>query len=208
MASENTLMITALRKLWMENSGRSFVPLGVMIGVCAVSIPGRQCLAGSGASFVNISYQWQDYAGARDVVVDASGHAWFVGDRAHVFHYDPGTGIYDLQNGVSINNSALEYTAIDIFDNSRKLIVVGNGGVWEAELPPLPQPAVADLTYDGSISLDFDGIAGVYYLLQCSNDLVTWTSENLVIQGLGETETIVIPTSIETRKFYRIVIAE
>lgn len=201
-------MISFSHKLWTRVSVHGCIPLGMIIGLCTVLIPHRNCLAGSGADFVNIAYQWQNFATARDVVVDASGHAWFVGDRAHVFHYDPGTGVYELQNGVSINNSSLEYTSIDIFDNSRKLIVVGNGGVWEADLPPLLQPHVGDVSNSGAISLEFDSIAGVYYRLQWSVNLVTWTNENFIVEGLGQTETIVTPNSLEDRKFYRIVIAE
>jgi len=201
-------MDIAYRNLCTGSRWRNRIPLWMLIAACAALVSARQCLAGSAASFVNISYQWQNFASARDVVVDVDGHAWFVGDRAHVFHYDPDTGVYELQNGVSLNNSSLEYTSIDFLNNSRKLIVVGNGGVWEADLPPLAEPQVVDLAHSGSMILEFDSIAGVNYLLQYSIDLDVWINENFVIQGLGQTETIVASGGPETSKFYRIVIAE
>ena len=189
-------------------AGRNGIPPVMLVGVWVPVVLTWNCLAGPGTGFVNIAYPWQDYAGARDVVVDASGHAWFVGERAHVFHYDLATGVYELQNDVSINDASLVYTSIDIHDNSRKLIVVGHGGVWESELPPLPDPDVADFAYNGSIRLEFDSIPGIDYLLQCSVDLVTWTDKDFMIRGFGQTETIIWPDGFASNEFYRIIIAE
>jgi photosystem II stability/assembly factor-like uncharacterized protein len=94
-------------------------------------------LDGAGTTFVDIMYQYQTFASARDVVVDASGDAWFVGERAHVFHYDLSGDSYELQNSVSLDDPAREYTSI--FNDGGNLIVVGNGGVWETSVgDPIP----------------------------------------------------------------------
>jgi len=94
-------------------------------------------LDGPGTTFVDIVYQWQAFAAARDVVVDAAGDAWFVGDHAHVFHYDLSGDTYELQNNVSLNDPSRGYTSI--FNDGGNLIVVGNGGVWEASVgDPIP----------------------------------------------------------------------
>jgi hypothetical protein len=165
-------------------------------------------LDASGTHFVDIAYLWDGFAAARDVVVNLSGDAWFVGDRAHVIHYDLDTGGYDLQNDVTLNTSTNEYTSIDIYSSDRNLIVVGNGGVWEAEIEPPPLAASTNVVVNGAVAMQFESVLGSNYVLQCSTDLVTWASKNLTIHGLGQQETATDPSGSDAGKSYRILVTD
>jgi len=165
-------------------------------------------LDASGTNFVDIVYLWKGFASARDVVVDPSGDAWFVGDRAHVIHYDLGAGVYDLQNDVTLNASTNEYTSIDIFSSDRNLIVVGNGGVWEAEIEPPPLATSSNVAVSGAVALEFESVLGSNYVLQCSTNLVTWSSKSFTIHGLGQTETAIDSSGSAADKSYRILVTD
>jgi hypothetical protein len=164
-------------------------------------------LDSSGTNFVDLVYLWQNFAAARDVVVDSSGDAWFVGDRAHVIHYDLDTGVYELQNDVTLNTSTNEYTSIDIFSSDRNLIVVGNGGVWEAEIEPPPLAASTNVAVS-AVAMEFESVLGSNYVLQCSTNLVTWSSKNFTIHGLGQVETAIDSSGSDADKSYRILVTD
>jgi hypothetical protein len=169
-------------------------------------------------AFVSINYMWNNFASARDVVVDDSGDAWFVGDRSHVFHYDGDTGAYDLQdsaiipNGVTKKNSGNNsYTSIAIHNNNVNLIVVGSDGVWEAEIPIVVpfQVAFSNITVSDTIGFQFASEQGSNYVLQCSSNGATYVSKNFTIHGQGIPDEITFdPNGYDSNKTYRIIIAE
>ena len=165
-------------------------------------------LDASGTNFVDIVYPWKAFAAARDVAVDTAGDAWFVGDRAHVFHYDMGTGVYDAQPAnVHQNTSSLGYQSIDIFNNNRNLIVVGRGGVFDAELPAPPEPVLTEVALNDTIGFEFDSIFAIDYQLQYStNGMATWSTENFTIHGLGQTEMVFDPSGFDSNKAYRVIV--
>lgn len=170
-------------------------------------------LDASGTNFVDIVYQWQAFASARDVVVDVSGDAWFVGNRSHVFHYDRETGVYDLQNDVTTVSAPQGdvYTSIGIHNNNANLIVVGSDGVWEAALPVVVpfQVAFSNITVGDTIGFQFASELGTNYVLQCSTNGATYSSKNFTIHGQGIPDEVTFdPNGYDSNKTYRIIIAE
>jgi len=54
-------------------------------------------------------------------------------------------------------------------------------------------------------SFTFDAGDGTNYQLECSTDGTNWTAANVIIHGLGQTETTFDPNGYDSNKTYRIV---
>jgi len=111
-----------------------------------------------GTDFVDIVFPWGSYVAIRDVVADASGDGWFVGDRGFIWQYDASADAWEQE--LYLNSSTKNFSAIAI--DGDNLYVVGDGGVWTATIaaepePPCDSPFSADFNCDKTV--DFEDFA-------------------------------------------------
>jgi hypothetical protein len=67
-------------------------------------------------------------------------------------------------------------------------------------------PVFTNVTVDSEVGFQFDSAPGADYQLQCSTNGTNWTSGNITVHGLGQTEVLFSPTGINTSKQYRIAV--
>jgi len=95
------------------------------------------------------------------------------------------------------------------FSSSRYFVdsaLVCTDGDCVVVVPPELGVAITTGIVNDVTGFMFDSDNGTNYQLECSTNDVDWTAANVVIHGLGQTETTFDPNGYDSNKTYRIVI--
>jgi uncharacterized Zn-binding protein involved in type VI secretion len=121
--------------------------------------------------------------------------------------FDPGDGANDSVLGIFVqpwDGRVVVVGAFTEFNNNTNFRGIARVNNDKAFLPPVQTEitlGTATLSA-GGLQITFDGLAGVNYVIEGSNDFVSWTVDRTIASS-GGTTTVQIPTSSSYR-FFRV----
>jgi len=70
----------------------------------------------------------------------------------------------------------------------------------------IPVPVThTNVMVNGVVEFEFQSSSNVNYRLECSTNMTNWVPLNIIIEGLGQTETTFDPSGFDSNKAYRVV---